>query len=339
MRKRSVIEFWSLCLLLACMVIAVSCGSPAPAPTPPPAPPPAALAAPPPSAPEAGTAPGGDQGQLLVQFPGGSTTAPKNDLLARWMDLAKTASREKPNIEEGITLVRDIAKDGPAALAPLYDVLADKASSPYAKAMAAMSLMAMPDASQVARVAAMTTPGNDFTTRVCATSILGAIMPSTEADAALGALKNDTERQVRFQALRGLAMRSAEGGRKAFGDLYRQPDTTPAEKGDIVSALSFGPASDSITLFQDALKDMTVDESVRGLAAQLMGRAGNQSSIAPLNECIEKDPSQKVKDAAKLALDALNSRLKTPITDPAAPPAPAAAPPAPPAAPTAPPSQ
>ena len=243
------------------------------------------------------------------------------------MDLAKTASREKPNIEEGVTLARDIAKDGLGALGPLYDVLADKASSPFAKAMATMSLMASPDASQVARVAAMTTPGNDLTTRVCATSLLGSIMPSTEADAALGALRNDTERQVRFQALRGLAMRSSEGGRKAFADLYRQPDTTPTEKGDIVSVLSFGAVSDSITVFQDALKDLTVDESVRDLAAQILGRAGNQSSIAPLNECIEKDPSQKVKDAAKLALDALNSRLKTSIAPPAAPPATPVAPP------------
>ena len=327
MRKRSVIQSWrprlvltKACLyVLACvvMIIAVSCGSPAP-----------------PASPKA---PGDNQQhQMIPPLSGGGSAVSKDQLLPRWMDLAKSASRETPNIEEGVELAREIAKGGAAALAPLYDVLADKSSSPFAKALATMSLMTSPDASQAARVVAMTAPGNDLTTRVCATSLLGTIL-SAESDATLNALKTDPERQVRFQALRGLATHSPEG-RKAFADLYRRPDTTPMEKGDIVSVLSAGSTSDSVDVFHDALKDTRVDESIRATAAEVLGRLGNQPSIAPLTECAEKDPSQKVRDVAKLALDAINSRLGMPSV--AAPAAPQAAPPAPPAAPLAtPPSQ
>jgi len=328
MRKRTVIQFWRPRLVLtearlyvlACVVliIAVSCGSPAPPASP--------------------TAPGDNQQhQVVIPLSGGGPAVPKDQLVARWMDLAKSASREKPNIEEGVALAREIAKGDAAALAPLYDVMADKSCSPFAKALATMSLMTSPDASQAARVVAMTAPGNDLTTRVCATSLLGAVL-SAESDAALNALKTDPERQVRFQALRGLATHSPEG-RKAFADLYRQPDTTPMERGDIVSVLSAGPTSDSIDVFHDALKDTTVDESIRATAAEVLGRLGNQPSIAPLTECAEKDPSQKVRQVAKLALDTINSRLGMPaVAPPAAPPASPAAPPASPAAPPAPPA-
>lgn len=345
MRKRSVIRFWRPRLVLTkarlyvlvcvVMIIAVSCGSPTP---------PASPTAPggnqqhQAAIPPSGTAPGGDQqSQIIIPLSGGGPAVSKEQQLAFWMDLAKSASREKPNITEGVALAHEIAKGGPAALAPLYDVMADKSSSPFAKALAAMSLMASPDASQTTRVIAMTAQGNDVTTRVCATSLLGATL-SAESDAALNALKTDPERQVRFQALRGLATHSPEG-RKAFADLFRQPDATPMEKGEIVSVLSAGSASDSIYFFHDALKDMTVDESVRAAAAEVLGRLGNQPSIAPLMESVEKDPSQKVQQAAKLALVDINSRLGIPaVAAPAAPPAPPAAPPGPPATPPAPPA-
>ncbi len=351
MLKRSVIQLWRPRLVptkarlyvLACvvMIIAVSCGSPAPPVSP--AAPPASPAVAPPTSPAAAppaspAAPGGNQpNQMGISLSGGSSAVPKDQQLAFWMDLAKSASRERPNITEGVALAREIAKGGPGSLSPLYDVMADKSSSPFAKALAAMSLMTSPDASQATRVVALTAQGNDLTTRVCATSLLGAIL-SAESDAALNALKTDPERQVRFQAIRGLATRSPEG-LKAFADLYRKPDTTPMEKGDIVSVLSAQYASDSIDILHDALKDTTIDESIRAIAAEALGRSGNQPSIAPLTECAEKDPSQKVQQAAKLALVEINSRLGTPaVAAPAAPPTPPAAPPvAPPTPPAAPP--
>jgi len=290
------------------MIVAVGCGSPAPIPTVPPGGTPGTSAIPP---------PGENQGQVVLKLPDEEAPIPKEQLLDRWMVLAKSATREKPNIEDGVAIAREMAQSGPAALAPLLDVLADKASSPFARALASMSLMAAPDASQLPRVIALTKPENDLATRLCATGLLGAI-PGTEADAALKALAADPERQVRFQAMRGLATRSPEG-RKAFAELLHQPGTTPQEKSDIISVLAVGPVSDSIGIFQDAVKDTTIDESARVLAVQVLGRMANQSSLAPLTECMEKDPSEKVRTAAKTAIEALKARLEK---APEAPPSP-----------------
>ena len=248
-----------------------------------------------------------DEGKPAEAKAGEEKAVPKDQLLARWMVLAKSATREKPNVEEGISTAHEMAKGGPGALAPLLDVLADKASSPYAKALAAMSLTDAPDASQLPRVTALTKPENDLSTRLCATRLLG-VMPDAEADAALKALATDPERQVRYQALRALAGRAPEG-RKAFAELFFQGDTTPQEKNDIVAVLAGGPSGDNIGLFEAVVKDATLDESSRALAAQALGRAGNESSLAPLTECMAKDPSENVRKAAKSAIDALNSRL------------------------------
>ena len=295
------------------MIIAVGCGSPAPpasAPLPaPPAPTPATLPVSP------APAPGesqivvklSDEGKPAEAKAGEETPVPKDQLLERWLVLAKSATRGKPNIEEGVLVAREIAKAGPAALGPLYDVLGDKASSPFAKALASISLSVVPDAGQLPRVTALTKPENDLSTRLCATRLLGA-MPGAEADAALKALTTDPERQVRYQALRALAARAPEG-RKAFAELFSKPDTTTQEKSELVSVLAGGPASDSIGVFEGVLKDATLDESIRVLAAQVLGRVGNESSLAPLTECMAKDPSENVQKAAKSAINALNSRL------------------------------
>jgi HEAT repeat protein len=243
--------------------------------------------------------------------------ASRETLLAQWQDLAKAASKDKPNVDEASAVAESLVTQfGAEALAPLYDVMADPKATPYAKALAAVSLKIAPDPSVMPRLIQLIQPENDLTTRVCAISVLAAI-PNTDADTTLKALTNDKERQVRFQALRGLAARGNEG-RKALGDLWKQPDTTPREKADIINVLSAGSITDSLPVFQDALRDQTVQESTRMMAVQMLGRAGNQSSFPALNECAEKDPSEKVRAAAKNAVTAINDRIAKSRLTPAA---------------------
>jgi hypothetical protein len=259
-------------------------------------------------------------------------------LKTQWLELAAKASRETPNVEDGAALAIELSKTGPDALNPLYDTLADKSSSPYAKAMTTTSLMGLVTPNQMPRIVGMTTPGNDVTTRVCATSLLGSFPPdNAEAGAALNGLKNDTDRQVRFQALRGLASRSLDD-KKAFGDLYRLPETSQAEKQDILSVLSFGSIAEVISIFHDAAKDVALDDAGRVLAIQTLGRTGNQDSLAVLKDLFENESHPPVKNAAKTALDGLEEQMKSraalkdmavkqqqPATPPAAAPAPAPA--------------
>ncbi len=230
-------------------------------------------------------------------------------LVAEWTKLAQTATREKPNVEEAVAVANKLAETGPDAMKPIMDVLADKASTPFAKAVAAMSLRGHLDAKQLPELMAMVKPESDATTRVCTVSLI-ALIQSPEVDTALNGLKADANRQVRFQATRGLASRGSVEGRKALGEWWRQPDATVAERNDILNVLSFGTVSDSLNVFHDAVRDPKLDDASRIMAAQLLGRAGNQASIAPLTECAEKDPSEQVRATAKTALQALTERLQ-----------------------------
>jgi HEAT repeat protein len=245
---------------------------------------------------------------------GGS--ASKEVLLAQWTELAKTATRAKPNIEEGAVIAKKLSELGPDALTPIVDVLADTSSTPFAKALVAMSLRGNLNAQQAPRLLALVKPENETTVRVCATSLLEFVQ-TPEVDASLNELKSDSNRQVRFHALRALAIRGVPDARKALGALWRQPDATADERNDIINVLSVGSVSDSLSLFHDAVRDPKLDESTRIVAAQLLGRAGNQTSIAALTECAEKDPSENVRGAAKTALQALNDRLATAASLPA----------------------
>ena len=223
------------------------------------------------------------------------------------MELAKNATREKPNIEEGLTLAERLAQFGPDALMPMADVLADAASTPYTKAFASMGLCYLADPRLLPKLLPLVKPEKDVTTRVCATSVLANI-PGAEAEAALNELKTDKDRQVRFHALRGLAVRSA-AGHTALADVWKQPDTTLAERNQILSVLSSGAAaSDSQALFQEAMRDTTLPEDTRLFAIQILGRVGAKDLLPSVNECAEKDPSEKIRAAAKGAAEAIQSQ-------------------------------
>lgn len=155
----------------------------------------------------------------------------------------------------------------------------------------------------------MTKPEKDATTRACATQLLGSLR-GEEVDKILAQLKDDPERRVRFQALCGLAVRDAQA-RKTLQDFWQQPDTTAFERWKILQVLAFGPAADSVAIFQSAVKDTALDEAGRVLAAQMLGRVGDSSCLAALTECAEKDPSEKVRAVAKDAIAAVNSRGKS----------------------------
>jgi len=227
-------------------------------------------------------------------------------VLAKWLELAKSATREKPNIDEGLMLAEKLAQFGPDALMPMVDVLADAASTPYAKALASMGLSYQADAKLLPKLLPLVKPEKDLAMRICAAGVL-ANVPGAQAEAALNELKADKERQVRFHALRGLATRSA-AGRKALADLWKQPDTTPAERNQIVMVLSSGTASDSQPLFQEAMRDTTLPEETRLFAIQILGRVGAPAFAPSLNECAEKDPNEKIRAAAKTAAEAIQAR-------------------------------
>ncbi|MCX5757642.1 MAG: hypothetical protein NTU83_03880 [Candidatus Hydrogenedentes bacterium] len=245
--------------------------------------------------------------------PSASTAAPvgpqtKEEALAMWQDLAKTASAEKPNLAEGINVAKKLAEFGQDALQPVYDTLADKASSPRAKALAAISLSGVLDKDSATRLLPLVKPENDLTTRVCATKLLTTLL-GANVDDVLNQLKSDPEHQVRFQALRALATRVPEG-RKDLIDFWSKPDTTIAEKKDILTLLASVPSGDSLPVFLDVLRAPDFDEGLKLAVLSALTILADASTEPILTELAEKGASDAIKTAAKDALDAVNGRKK-----------------------------
>ena len=303
--------------------------SAAPAVTPAPAPAPAATpaeAAPTPA--EAAPTPAEAAPAPAPMEPVASTTDPstpksKEEALAMWQEAAKTASAEKPNLVEGTMAAKKLAEFGPEALQPIYDTLADKASSPRAKALAAISLVPVLDKDASGRLLPMTKPENDVTTRVCATKLL-TNLAGAEIDAALAQLKADADHQVRFQALRALAVRSPQG-RKELIEFFSQPGTSLAEKQDILTLLASVPATDSLGVFHDIVRSGDFDEEAKLAALAALAVLADPSSETIVAELAANGPNEAIRNAAKEAHDAVIGRKNAAAAIQSNPPKPAPA--------------
>lgn len=238
-------------------------------------------------------------------------TLSKEQLLEKWLKVAKNAAPDAASISEASTLAAQIAVADRTAYAPMLDILADPASTPAAKVASTVSLKFFVQPSMIVRLRELSKTGQEATTRACATELLGAI-PGQETDALLDQLKTDPERRVRFTALKAIASRNPEG-RKDLQEYWKLPDVTKREKAAIVQTLAVGPISDSLGIFQEAILDTEIEESVRLQAAQLLAQVGDKSMLDALNQCAEKDPSEQVRAAAKAGVDAISAR-KEPVS-------------------------
>jgi len=56
------------------------------------------------------------------------------------------------------------------------------------------------------------------------------------------------------------------------------------------------------------MRDTTLQEDTRLLAAQILGRVGAPAFLPSVKECAEKDPSEKIRAAAKIAAETIQAR-------------------------------
>lgn len=236
-----------------------------------------------------------------------SSSVEPAQLLAQWTDLAKTATKEKDNIQEAIGIAIELAKTDKNTLTAMLDVLADPATSSMAKIVAKYSLQSVGvDDGMVERIKAITMPDNDVTTRLCAIELF-ATVEGEEVDKSLAKLATDENRRVRFVATRVMAMRDPKF-RRELQTFWDKPDTTDDDKTSILFALVDGPAGDSLPIFQDAINNTRLDTMIRTISVQMLAQFGDKESLPALAQCVEKDPAESVRTAAQQAIDAINAR-------------------------------
>ena len=237
------------------------------------------------------------------------TSGARDKLMAEWLELAKTSTRENPEIDRTSEIAGKLAELGWAAFGPLLDLVADPQSEPTIKVLAALSIRENLTVEMVPRIIQMTEEENEPTTRACAAELLGFI-PEESAKKRLGQLKNDKERRVRFLAYRGLVNQDVQDtqAREDLQELWRQPDATPEERGHIVLALINGPVFDSVWLLKEAVLDQEIAVQARLPAVRMLGRLGDEGCLDALTSCLEKDPNEEVRAAAENGIAAIKER-------------------------------
>jgi HEAT repeat protein len=257
-----------------------------------------------PGAPDTPAAPAAT-GQPIMpgQAPTGETV---EQMVERWKELAKTATRENPLLDETGALAEEIALRDPHALLSLLDLVDSAESTPYVKILATLSLAPVVGQHVAPRLIEMTKPEKDGTTRACATNMLRNI-PSEEVTTVLRQLKTDSEPRVRLYAQIGLGVRDPKERQELYA-FWHKPETTPEEKGTIIDALVQMPAAEDLPLMQEAAAATDLTEGIRVVAITTIGQMGTSEQVGVLTTC-SSDPSEKVKAAAQAALDSLNARI------------------------------
>ncbi|MCX5770289.1 MAG: HEAT repeat domain-containing protein [Candidatus Hydrogenedentes bacterium] len=259
----------------------------------------------PPTTQPGATAPAAGQAVLPGQAPPGGETV--EQMVERWKQLAKSATRENPRLDEAGALADEIAIRDPHALLSLLDLVDDAQSTPYTKILATLSLTPVVGQHVAPRLIEMTKSEKESTTRACATNMLRQI-PTEEVTAVLRQLKTDSEPRVRLYAQIGLATRDPKERQEVYA-LYHKPETTDDEKGTIIHALSQMPEVVDVPLMLEAAGAATMVEGVRIVAIQTLGQIGNAEQVAALTTFSQSDPSEKVRAAAQDALIQVNARV------------------------------
>ena len=250
-------------------------------------------------------APAAGQPVLPGQTPPGAETV--EQMVERWKQLAKTATRENPLLNETGALAEEIAIRDPHALLSLLDLVDDDQSTPYVKILATLSVTPVVGQHVAPRLIEMTKSEKESTTRACATNMLRQI-PTEEVTAVLRQLKTDSEPRVRLYAQIGLATRDPKERQEVYA-LWRKPETTADEKGTIIDALSQMPAVEDVALMQEAAAATELNEGVRVMAIATLGQIGKAEQVPVLTTYSQSDPSEKVRAAAQEALIQLNAQV------------------------------
>lgn len=247
-----------------------------------------------------------DTAELIIQQSGPYSPQTKKALL-RWFELAGTASKQTPNLQEAVDLSGQLVKLDPRAKRVFLDALAEPTLKPMAKVLARFSLQTMGlDATIAEDLEALTACEHELTTRLCAIELLGST-DGEQYEKALTRLCEDQDHQVRFVATRALAVKDPNY-RTQLRTFWTQEETTGDEKVGIVLALAEGPAFDSLPVFHDVINNTTFGEPVRAIAVRALSQVGTPESLPALRQCEQEDQSEALRLAARTAIEAIEQR-------------------------------
>ena len=248
-----------------------------------------------------------------------------DQLLASWRNLAN-APADKLDLSRAVALASELARQGEQGR--LIDVLGGKDETPVAKVLAVVSLSPVLSADMIDRLAALTSPENEVTTRAGATSLLatmlfpdmrppeipGKFVSPTGAQledirGLLRELGDDPEFRVKLAALGGLSRTGDPEAADALAGLWNTPNLRPADRMEIFRALPNDNPQPHKKILMDAAQDTNLDPEIRVDAISYLGRIPEDDVLPVVDGVAKNDPSAGVREMAAQAAAALRARL------------------------------
>jgi HEAT repeat protein len=191
--------------------------------------------------------------------------------------------------------------------------LADPNASPVAKVLVAVCLtpIANEDAlrGEAKRILALTEPGNEATTRACATQLLWHYT-GEEYDVAVKKLAEDPERRVKLAALTVLGGRQDDNAVNQLVLMWGEAATSVDEKNQIATTIAGQPLNPKrVNILGEAAADTRLHPDVRLQSVMVLSMVGAEKEIELLKKCAEGDQDANVKQAAQQAIEAIKARL------------------------------
>lgn len=257
-----------------------------------------------------------------------ATEAEATALVVKFKEIADAAQKDKykqADVGQLSKITASLAQMGPGGIDKLLDLLAQADTHPRTKMLITMSVKDHIAKENLARLLELTDPSYEVNTRVNAAHLVGSYNEPLLLPRSMELLK-DPEPRVRLATFQVQLLRGAPEALALVDEYWNAPDTPEADKGQIVNGIPEAEAAKHMPIYMSAAGNTLFDTVVRERAITMLGRHGDATALPVLDTIVANagdDPG--LQGQAKLAADALRSRLGQPAE--ASPtPAPAAGP-------------
>ena len=202
-----------------------------------------------------------------------------------------------------------LASGGPEALEPLLDIIADSQKNWRVKVIATNTLKPLLDTEMIPKLAAMLDGGSEPTSRACAAHLLR-LMGTEESAGHLRGLTDDKDRRVRLAALAAVSVQGDMDARQQLRDIFFKPDTTSAEKAEILLALaSAEPMPEDIRVLTEAVIASDIKNMDKNIALAALARAGGIDTSNVLEHYAASDCPDDLREIVNMTSKAIKERI------------------------------
>jgi HEAT repeat protein len=249
-------------------------------------------------------------GALLASCGGGPATP--ESLVAEFRAVADAALEDihkQADLPRANAITQQLAAMGPQAIDKLLDILAEPEADPRTKMLVTICVKPVLAKENMPRILSLTEASHNVNTRVNAAHIVGSFNDEALI-AKVAELLKDPEPRVRMAVFQTQLLRGTPEALAMVDAMWADKETPLNDRVQLVVGLPEAKVGEHLKMFEEALRDVALVPQARLRAVSVLGRLGDATALAALEEAAAKDPDKNVKAEAQIAWEAAKSRLE-----------------------------